>query len=245
MRFALAATFGAILGWIAPAAAQEAGGSFLLNGLDAKGQVYSATLDIGFMDGAAMVEWLQSDAPSRAGYGLQLGQVVGVVAAETGHGQGIALYRIEKGRLDGILNPVGIHIGNTAKEVLTGAATLGGTYVLTGIHNDGTAYSGTVEIMPTGETYAVDWALSGLRFLGRGVRLGDTLVVAYAEDRRPQVWAYCITPNVLAGLTADGAATQVTPEVIIPLEADFPGPDWIGKRLKDLQTEPRIDCPAA
>jgi hypothetical protein len=245
VRSAWTAALGAILAWIAPAAAQESGGSFLLNGLDVKGQVYSATIDIGFMDGAAMVEWLATDAPSRAGYGLQLGQVVGVVAAETGQGQGIALYRIENGRLDGILNPVGTHIGSTATEILTGATALGGAYVLAGRHNDGTAYSGSVEITPTGETYEVDWVLSGLRFMGRGVRLGNTLIVAYAEGDRPQVWAYCVAPSVQAGLTADGAGTHVTPEVIIPLEADFPDPDWIGTRLQKLQADPRIDCPVA
>jgi hypothetical protein len=243
VRRVLAATLGAILGWIAPAIAQEAGGSFLLNGLDVDGKAYTATLDIGFVDGAAMVEWLSSDEPPRTGYGLQLGHVVGIVAAEMGRGQGIALYRLKAGKLDGILSSVGQHAGVTAKEVLSGPSNLGGTYALAGTNADGSTYTGSVTIKLTGATYVVDWSLPGLHFTGRGVRFGDTLVVAYAEDRRPQVWAYCLAAPVQAGLTADGGATAVTPEVIVPMEADFPGPDWIEKRLAGLRADPQIDCP--
>ena len=243
MRLVAWISVGAVLFWIAPALAQGTSGTFLLNGIDSARGAYTGTLDIGFLDGAAMVEWLIQDEPSRPGYGLQLGNVVGAVAIETGRGQGVALYRIEAGRLEGILNPVDTHLNAASHEVLSGSGDVAGRYLLSGTNRDGSTYSGIVDIRPTGQTFEVDWTLTGLRFVGRGVRIGDTLVVAYAGDYRPQVWAYCTNAPGLAGLTAEGSATVVVPEVIIPLEADFPGPDWVAARLQALAVDPKIDCP--
>jgi hypothetical protein len=99
---------------------------------------------------------------------------------------------------------------------LEGPETLGGTYKITlGQNRDGTTnYTGEVIIKRDGPTYLLAWMVPKLAYIGRGVRIGDVLVVAYGRSSDPKklpgVVGYQIEDaNSLIGVwaTAGTAAT--------------------------------------
>lgn len=65
---------------------------------------------------------------------------------------------------------------------------LAGSYQVRGIGANGqTAYAGKVQVSPTGQTYRVEWSLSGGKevYVGTGIRVNDTFSVIYVAPNAP------------------------------------------------------------
>lgn len=94
---------------------------------------------------------------------------------------------------------------------------VGGTYDVRGIAANGSvAYSGKVTVKPTGQTYRVEWSLSGGRevYIGTGIRVEDSFAVVYTAPKadaakRPGLVLYAVQPDgSLTGYyTTHGAST--------------------------------------
>ena len=54
-----------------------------------------------------------------------------------------------------------------------------GRYNVEGRTPDGGAYSGTVEVVPTGDTLRVTWVIDGQRYLGTGIGDDAFITVSY------------------------------------------------------------------
>ncbi|WP_019646376.1 hypothetical protein [Novispirillum itersonii] len=74
-----------------------------------------------------------------------------------------------------------------------------GTYTVQGIAANGSvAYTGKTTVIPTGQTYRVEWSLSNGReqYIGTGIRTGDTFAVVYTPPKN--------APNAAANANAIG-----------------------------------------
>ena len=54
-----------------------------------------------------------------------------------------------------------------------------GRYNVEGRSPDGAPYTGTVEVVPTGDTFRVTWMIDGQRYIGTGIGDGDFITVSY------------------------------------------------------------------
>jgi hypothetical protein len=221
--------------------AQDLTGAYLFNGLHPGSGLYSGSLDIGQAEGALSLYRLAAGEEGREGYALQLDKVLGGIDAKPGDGAGIVLYRVKGGELEGIWNGLGNFTGSEGREDLSGPAGLEGAYAITlGLNPNQSRYAGSVEIRRTGQTYMVDWSTPDVSYVGTGVMIGDILVVGYARDYRPRVWAYCVDGPIFAGLTAAGEDRVAVPEILWPIEADIPTD--AAARLAAIQSRGRVDC---
>lgn len=58
-------------------------------------------------------------------------------------------------------------------------AQVTGTFEVAGQNPDGSKYSGSVSVEPTGETYRVVWSIQGTRFVGTGIGDRDFIAITY------------------------------------------------------------------
>jgi len=78
-----------------------------------------------------------------------------------------------------------------------------GTYDVKGTNPvDQKEYTGTLTIAQTGQTYKVLWDLSGTKYLGTGILLGDTLSVTYMDEQKSWFGV------VIYKITADGKTLE-------------------------------------
>lgn len=75
-------------------------------------------------------------------------------------------------------------IHKTQAEERLGSETVRGTelagqHSFEGTHPNGNAYTGTVRIEKTGDTYKFDWTVGDRQYVGVGIESGDKLVVAF------------------------------------------------------------------
>ena len=54
-----------------------------------------------------------------------------------------------------------------------------GRYNVEGRSPDGVPYTGSVEVVATGDTFRVTWVIDGQRYLGTGIGDGDFITVSY------------------------------------------------------------------
>jgi hypothetical protein len=73
-----------------------------------------------------------------------------------------------------------------------------GKYRCQGVDTTGAAYSGTVTIEREKDCYRVTWLLSGTKYLGVGIKMGDVFSVAY-YGKMSGVIAYQIGAGELKG----------------------------------------------
>ncbi|HEV8392528.1 MAG TPA: hypothetical protein VGQ35_21925, partial [Dongiaceae bacterium] len=120
---------------------------------------------------------------------------------------GLVIYQIDGGSLKGFRLPEIVldQERNVGREELAGPPGLEGRYQITLSENPFGApyYAGYVEIEPHGDAYRVRWYTPRLAYVGTGVRLGSTFVVAYSFNQAPGVVAYCIGPDWLVGVGAN------------------------------------------
>jgi hypothetical protein len=72
-----------------------------------------------------------------------------------------------------------------------------GQYGVTGTNpgNTGSAYSGTVAVQRTGDTYQVTWLIGGTRFVGTGIGSQDFLAVSYRSKNLNGLALYAGQPD--------------------------------------------------
>jgi hypothetical protein len=205
----------------APAAAQDVTGLYDIQGKFPNGKNYGGAVQIASFGSAHAILWKLADGQGYEGLAIRQGNVLGAGYAAGKLPFGLVVYRVAGGVLDGEWLTSGDPKAELGRETLEGPATLGGSYKITlGQNRDGTTnYTGEVIIKPDGDTYLVAWMVPKLAYVGRGVRIGDVLVVAYGRGQDPRklpgVVAYKINDaNTMDGVWATPGANATGTETL-------------------------------
>lgn len=160
------------------------------------------------------VAWTIPGTPPYTGVAVLSGSILGV-GWGMGTRYGVAVYKVSGGTLTGKWATKGSG-GRAGTEVLEGPAGLSGAYkITTGTSPDGKSYTGSVSIMPSGDTYAVKWTLPTESYGGVGIKEGDTLVVGWGEEGKGAgVVSYQVSGGTLNGKWATPGGTQLGTEVL-------------------------------
>lgn len=205
-----------LLVWAAPAAAQDIAGLYDARGTYPSGKGYAGEVKIVPLGSAHAMLWRLNNNQGYEGLAIKQGNVLGAAYTLGKIPFGLVVYRVAGGVLDGEWITSGNPKAELGRETLEGPGTLGGTYTITlGQNRDGTTnYTGQVIIKPDGPTYLLAWMVPKLAYVGRGVRIGDVLVVAYGQSNDPRklpgVVGYQIeNSNTMVGVwaTAGSAVT--------------------------------------
>jgi hypothetical protein len=205
----------------APAAAQDVAGLYDIQGKFPNGKNYGGAVQIAPFGSAHAILWKLADGQGYEGLAIRQGNVLGAGYAAGKLPFGLVVYRVAGGVLDGEWVTSGDPKAELGRETLEGSATLGGSYKITlGQNRDGTTnYTGEVIIKPDGDTYLMAWMVPKLAYVGRGVRIGDVLVVAYGRGQDPRklpgVVAYKINDaNTMDGVWATPGANATGTETL-------------------------------
>jgi len=173
--------------WVAPAAAQDIAGTYDAQGKFPGGKDYSGAVKILPFGSAHAILWKLDSNQGYEGLAIKQGNVLGAAYTLGKVPFGLVVYRVAGGILDGEWVTSGDPKAELGRETLEGPEKLGGTYKITlGQNRDGTTnYTGEVIIKPDGPTYLLAWMVPKLAYIGRGVRIGDVLVVAYGHSQDP------------------------------------------------------------
>jgi hypothetical protein len=205
----------------APAAAQDVAGLYDVQGKLPNGKDYSGAVQIAPFGSAHAILWKLASGDGYEGLAIRQGNVLGAGYTAGKIPFGLVVYRVAGGVLDGEWISSGDPKAELGRETLEGPATLGGNYKITlGQNRDGTTnYTGEVVIKPDGETYLMAWYVPNLAYVGRGVRIGDVLVVAYGRGQDPRklpgVVAYKIdNADAMSGVWATPGAKATGTETL-------------------------------
>lgn len=144
------------------------------------------------------LRWTIPNAPPYSGVALQEGDLLGV-GWGVGNDYGVAVYRVEGGKLSGRFSVAGA--GKVGTETLEGPPGLNGEYkIVEGKSPDGKPYTGTATITPAGAVHSVSWTLPSSSFSGTGILEGDRFVVGWGEaGKGAGVVSYRVSGNTLTG----------------------------------------------
>jgi len=206
----------------APACAQDIAGTY-----DAAGKnpgntgAYKAVVQIVPYGSAHAILWELGGGKGNEGIALRQANVIGAAYRTSNIDFGLVVYRVAGGVLDGEWVTPGSQKAELGRETLEGPDNLNGTYKITlGQNRDGTTnYTGEVIIKPEGDTYLLAWMVPKLAYIGRGVRIGDVLVVAYGRSQDPKklpgVVAYKIDDaNTMSGIWAHAGSPKLGTETL-------------------------------
>ncbi|MDQ7248532.1 hypothetical protein [Dongia sedimenti] len=206
----------------APAVAQDIAGIYDAQGHNpGGGGAYKAVVQIVPFGSAHAILWKLGAGKGNEGLAIRQGNVLGAGYTAGKIPFGLVVYRVAGGVLDGEWISSGDPKAELGRETLEGPATLGGNYKITlGQNRDGTTnYTGEVIIKPDGDTYLLAWMVPKLAYVGRGVMIGDVLVVAYGRSQDPKklpgVVAYKIdNADTLSGVWATPGAKLTGTETL-------------------------------
>jgi hypothetical protein len=205
----------------APAAAQNIVGTYDAQGQYPGGKAYSGAVQIVPYGAGNAILWKLADGQGYEGLALRSANVVGAAYRMSKIDFGLVVYRVAGGVLDGEWVTPGNQKAELGRETLEGSADLNGKYKITlGQNRDGTTnYTGEVIIKPEGDTYLLAWMVPKLAYVGRGVRIGDVLVVAYGRSqdvsKLPGVVAYKIDdPATMSGIWATAGSPKTGTETL-------------------------------
>jgi hypothetical protein len=192
------------------AAAQDIVGTYDAQGANPGGAgAYKALVKIVPYGAAHAIVWDLGGGKGSEGIALRQANVLGVAYRNSKIPFGLVVYRIAGGLLDGEWLTPADQKAELGREVLEGPEDLNGNYKITlGQNRDGTTnYTGEVIIKREGDTYLFAWMVPTLAYIGRGVRIGDVLVVAWGRSQKtadlPGVVAYKIDDaNTMSGIWA-------------------------------------------
>jgi hypothetical protein len=204
------------------AAAQDIAGTYDAQGQNPGGTgAYKARVQIVPYGSAHAILWELGGGKGNEGLALRQANVVGAAYRNSQIQFGLVIYRIAGGLLDGEWVTPGNQKAELGRETLEGPENLNGTYKITlGQNRDGTTnYTGEVIIKPEGDTYLFAWMVPKLAYVGRGVRIGDVLVVAYGRSQDPKklpgVVAYKIEDaNTMSGIWALAGSPKTGTETL-------------------------------
>ena len=206
----------------APAEAQDVAGLYEAQGKNPSGNAYAAAVQIVPFGQAHAILWKLANGQGYEGIAIRQGNVLGAGYTTGKLPFGLVVYRVAGGVLDGEWVTSGDPKAELGRETLEGPANLGGNYKITlGQNRDGTTnYTGEVVIKPDGDTYLVAWYVPNLAYVGRGVKIGDVLVVAYGRGQNPNklpgVVAYKIdNADMMSGIWAMPGAKLTGSETLM------------------------------
>ena len=203
-----------------PAAAQDLAGLYDAQGKYPGGKDYTGAVKIVPLGQAHAILWKLDSGEGYEGLAIRQNNVFGAAYTMGKIPFGLVVYRIAGNVLDGEWVTSGDPKAELGRETLEGTQqSLGGTYKITlGQNRDGTTnYTGEVIIKPDGPTFLVAWMVPKLAYVGRGVRIGDVLVVAYGRSTDPKklpgVVAYQIEDaDAMVGVWATAGASATGTE---------------------------------
>jgi hypothetical protein len=206
----------------APAPAQDIAGTYDAQGENpGGGAAYSGAVKIVPYGAAHAILWKLNGGQGNEGIALRSANVVGAAYRTSKIDFGLVVYRVAGGVLDGEWVTPGNQKAELGRETLEGPENLSGTYKITlGQNRDGTTnYTGEVIIKPEGDTYLFAWMVPKLAYIGRGVRIGDVLVVAYGRSQDPKklpgVVAYKMDDaNNMTGIWATAGSSKTGSETL-------------------------------
>ena len=205
----------------APAAAQDVAGLYDVQGKFPGGKSYGGAVKIVPFGSAHAILWKLDGGQGYEGLAIKQANVLGAGYTMGKVPFGLVVYRIAGGILDGEWISSGDPKAELGRETLEGPANLSGKYRITlGQNRDGTTnYTGEVVIKPEGDTFLLAWYVPKLAYVGRGVRIGDVLVVAYGHStdptKLPGVVAYKVDdPNTMTGVWATPGAPATGNETL-------------------------------
>jgi len=205
----------------APAAADELAGIYDAQGKFPGGKTYTGAVKIVPYGSANAILWKLDDGQGYEGLAIREGDVLGAAYTPGKVPFGLVVYRIKGGTLEGQWVGKADRKAELGLETLKGPENLSGKYEITlGQNRDGTTnYTGQVLIKPDGDTYLLAWMVPDLAYIGRGIRIGDVLVVAYGTTHDPKqlpgVVAYKVDDaNTLSGTWATGGVPATGSETL-------------------------------
>jgi hypothetical protein len=212
--------------WVPAAVADDIGGIYQASGHRPEGGAYAGTVEIAARGEGYQLAWAADEAgTAREGIGLLLDNILAVASwPEDPEGQaaadiaafGVVAYRIEGGWLRGIWLPQTGRNHLLGREDLHGPDSLDGRFAIMLGENPGggSHYQGHVDMRPDGETYLVEWYAPRVNFFGRGIRIGNILVVAYGMKSQPAVMAFCRNGGLLHGQWAEAGTAALGYELL-------------------------------
>ncbi|HVJ42020.1 MAG TPA: hypothetical protein VM639_11000 [Dongiaceae bacterium] len=191
-------------------------GSYHAAGKTVGGKAYDGDVAIEPLGHVKAVLWRLNTGDAYKGIGLEAGSVFGV-AYGTSKPFGLVVYQVKGGQLDGRWSLAVENGKGVGREVLQGPAGLNGSYQISqGENPNGTAYTGRVEIKPTGKTYTLRWFTPQAAEIGTGVLVDGILVVAYGRDPGFGVVAYQQQGDHLHGQWAGALGQELGSEDLTP-----------------------------
>ena len=206
-------------------------------------RVYSGALRIADSGPGYRLTWILDQHEVYSGAALYIDNVLGAVywaGRDPGPDLGVVIYRIKDGDLTGTWRAAASD--KTGLETLRGSPGLAGQYeIVHGENPDGVAYSGTVQMVRQGRIHDLRWYLPDLAYVGRGIRIGDLLVVGYGRGKAPGIVAYCMTSEDGKGVWSYGAAKGLGKEVIRRSREDANGQSDTATTESDCTTSAEGD----
>jgi hypothetical protein len=176
---------------------------------------YAGTAEVHKNGGRYEIAW-RSTASDASGIGLANGNMLCVAWGSSEFG--VVLYKIGadgtlRGRWTATTAPADASTG--LENAIGGSPTrVEGDYVIKGSNPGGTApYEGKLRIAKTGRTYQLKWTVGDVLTNGVGIKVDDSLFVAWATDEKPfGVVAFTFQPGQATGIWTLVGATQTAPE---------------------------------
>ncbi|HTL47054.1 MAG TPA: hypothetical protein VL688_03220 [Verrucomicrobiae bacterium] len=198
----------------AQAPLNPAGSYSISHGMGPGGSEYSGEVEIEDLgDEVFSVGW--NTGGGTAYHGIGLHDQNGLAAAwSDADSYGLVIYKVEGGKLygDWISNTTEFDLGT---ESLEGPSGLNGVYQIVDAAGEdgGAAYSGTVEIRPSGQIYRLTWHINNIVYTGVGLLRGDFLFVGWGIGAG--VIYYEIKGDELIGRWASQSSDQVGSETLV------------------------------
>ncbi len=170
-----------------------------------EGPDYNCSLSINKVSETYHVIWSFADGSRVYGKGLELGGVLGVVFAdEEGYDAGVVVYKRDGDGITGLWTTADGEVLFAEKtpgaDVLRkGTPDVRGLYGVTGTNDDGSAYTGSLEIADMGQTLAAMWLSGESEIYGTGFVADNVLVIGFGNDAGIGIAIYEISDGTLAG----------------------------------------------
>jgi hypothetical protein len=195
-------------------------GTFDISGTNLDGSAYTGTLNLALNDSynSNSVKVDVYDATwgdGSTGTGMLLANML---ATSFGSGKcGAVFYTINSDMsLDGLWLTVDTKkIGTETITPTDARSSLGGTYQVNGTNPDGSAYTGTFELIQQGDVWQIIWDIAGNTFDGVGITTGDLFAAAYGGDGCGVGLYEATSDNSLSGIWAVWGLQQMGTETAI------------------------------
>lgn len=185
-----------------------------------QGPEYDATLKIKKAGDGYALEWDLPGDVKYYGAGLEVSGVLGAVYVGE-EDVGVTAYKRTDDGISGLwTTPDGGELffektpGTARLE--SGGVNVEGVYDVQGINFDGSGYSGTLELVKDGKTYAARWLTGSdtVGIYGAGFVVDDVLVIGYGDEEGSGIAVYKIR-----GSTLNGVWTYGTYENFVEIES--------------------------